>query len=335
MKNNTVIGTGLVAALDEMVRKGNLAVSLRQLLALDDAQLEVIMRPILSLMNSVKGQDIDKDNGEHLRWVAGLYERVIDSVNAGDVSWRMLQTLDHLQREQHKAVGYLPVPFRGFQQVGAIILMATIGHARLAHDLSQTAIRWEGKLGKPVLPDADFLKGHPFMMPVAFCAGKWMYQIAKNPQQYYGCHPALHSGCLPDHLVASCEKWPMESIYAFCPVPSWAADHSGEAFWLEHCTWPEQQAELLKLQRRYPNMTVRFARLHELAFIDLSLRLATLNSPMGIYSFRCENPVEGANCLTYGGVDDSGAQIKQEGDSANYEHKVLPLLIIESEKKKK
>jgi hypothetical protein len=334
MKNEIGIGTGFAEDLDRMIRRGKLAAELRRLFVLSDEQLEIVAGPIHALAEFIEGADMSEKGTEHLRWVASIYRNLISMMNAGVVSWRMFEIFNLLQQELHKAVGYMPAPFRGFQQKGAILLMAMIGHRRLAIDLSQVSLHWADNLGKPKLPDTEFTRKHPFMVPVVFCSGDGMKTVAKDPQRFYGQHPFLNHACPPEPVIASCDKWPMKNVFAFCPLPTWAADDDGEEFWFKDFTWPEQQAELLRLQREYPDMTVRFARLHELAFLDLCWRLATMQSPVEIGRFRCENPVEGKNCLTYGGVDQYGAQIEEERDSTKHERRVLPLFFIKSEEAK-
>ncbi len=335
MANDTDLRTSLVKILDTNIRRGKLAASLGGLLALSDEQMEVIMDPIFALTEFVGGRKLNEGTEEHLRHVMSLLTSMTNMVKGGVLSSRTLEVFINLQRDQQRAVNYLPEPFRGPQQVGAIILMAKVRCARLEIDLPEIAIGWGEKLGKPVALDGEFPGKHPCMMPVTFAADNGMNRIIENPQEYFGIHPALRSGCSTAPLVASCERWPMENSFAFSPLPTWAADDSGKKFWLENHTWPEQQDELRRLQRQYPNFTVRFARLHELVFIDLCWRLATLCSPMHIFSFRCENPADGKNCLTYGGVDQYGGEIETERDSARLEHGVLPLFFVKGEKKKK
>ncbi|MFA5021386.1 MAG: hypothetical protein WC517_05035, partial [Patescibacteria group bacterium] len=295
--------------LNSSVAKGKLADLLHQLLLLDDWQLKIVLGVSDNMRKTVVRQDDAAENIDRLNRLAGIFSQIIDLTATDGLNYRKLESILEMHHQQSKAVSYLPKPFQSQAVKGALELMTRAWRGlRHNYDLPSIAINWKGRLGEPVRSDCSesLLKQHPSLMPVIFSRGIDFSQSRLNQQFFGSCQALCYFGSknVSEKIAfhRACKKWSLTDFYAFCPLPTWAADSEEEhGLQMGNRTWPEQQAELSRLQRLYPRLEVRFATLPELMYLDLCMRLATGNSPMGspmgIYSFRCEHPTDSNKCL--------------------------------------
>lgn len=321
-------------ALQKTVTDGEQAKQLLRLISLpDDQQLSVTLKVLDSLIGF--SQDYKSPDGkDNQLQTAGVIAELIERITSGTMTSDALLAHLNMHRNQVSAAkNYLPHPFSQSQQVmGALILMVrarALGRQR--HDLPTGTIYWEQRLGK-LEKDWNlnsFVKDNR-LMPLAFSSNVNLTDTRLN-QQFFGYVPALRSqrhhknGDALSILHDACAKWPLTDFYAFAPLPSTLLSETNEHLLMKKLNWPEQQQQLEHLCRKYPETNVRFATLPELMFIDLSLRLTDVVSPMSIMSFRCAHPSDNSKCLTYGHVDDYGAEITDNSDPTRDYLSVLPL----------
>ncbi|MFA5029903.1 MAG: hypothetical protein WC518_04210 [Patescibacteria group bacterium] len=332
----TEVRNELKTALTAVRDQGQLAQLLLNFLSLTDGQIRMVA-PVLKSLGKFAEEhpEPDKKELEHLNWITGLFAQMIELTTTDALSFRMLQHMLHMYRSQMTAATFLPEPFsRSHVVLGALALMVRVRRKiRHNHDLPNCAIYWAKRLGKleGSWADGRYLGIHPGLVPVAFLRGADFSKSELN-QQFFGFQPALRqfdpqNPDIPTLFAEACNKWPLEDFYAFAPIPTWAACHEGKSLWLEGLTWQEQQLELLHLQRLHRDLTVRFATLPELMFIDLCMRLATGGSPMEIGAYRCENPLYSSKCLKYGSVGQYGAEVSEDRVSSTAGEAVMPLFI--------
>jgi hypothetical protein len=297
------------------------------------------LRPIVEAVTNL-GSDFERlDNKEedgldHWQYMIDKIARIIEMIGKGDISYSKLEGMEDKFEKLLTAVSYLPEPLRHSQAIGAMELVARAKRLRIRHDLAGAAINWRDRLGDPVENETTekLQEDYPFLVPVVFNSRI----ILSEPTlygQFFGLQPGLRA-LEKDKmkiLRAACVRWPLKDFFAFSPVPTWSADKKGEKLWFEEYTWREQMEELVRLRRKYPGVTVRFATLPELMFLDFCWRLANEDSPVGIYSFRCQHPLDDSKCLRYGNVSDYGAKI--EDDIQVWETGALPLFILNIEGK--
>ncbi|MFH1583150.1 MAG: hypothetical protein ABIB72_02425 [Candidatus Falkowbacteria bacterium] len=307
------------------------------LLSLGDKKL-LAMKPILENLTEL-GCDPDEpkkgEDDEHWRYTIENIARAIEMIGRGEMSYRLLASLVEEHRSLIHAAQYLPKWLQNSQAVWGSLALIRRARRLRSYDLAGAAIVWCEKLGEPIGNESiGELEKISFLSRVAFRSGIDMAKPALY-KQFFGQIPGLRGFASPveERLFRrACEKWLLEDIFALCPLPTWGADHSGKKFWLEKYNWQEQKNELLRLQRQYPGVTVRFATMPELMFLDLSWRLVTGGeSPMGIGSFRCEHPAGNGKCLKYGGVDEHGAKVETDKYPNSEHHPVLPLFILKAE----
>jgi hypothetical protein len=258
-------------------------------------------------------------------------------IRKGEMSYRSLDNLAYEHSTIVVAAHYLPEWLQNSPAVWGALALIHRAHRMRLIDLNSEAISWSSKFGEPEINKSvgELERDYPFLTRVAFESG---INLAKPElyEQFFGQTPGLRKFATPDDeelFGKACEKWPLEDTFGFCPLPVWKADHSGETLWFEEYNWPEQKNELLRLQRRYPGVTVRFATMPELMFLDLSMRLITGGeSPVGIESFRCEYPDDPSKCLKYGGVGDYGAVAEVDKNPDKEHYPVLPLFILKRQK---
>lgn len=312
---------------------------LAKLLGFSDQQLELVVKPILGSLEGFGTSDgeMSQEDREHLQCVIGSLEEVNSLVGSGAMSSEIVRQLVSQRRSLIAAAAYLPQTFQKSPLVlGALNLVVRSKRIRIGHDLGGEAIRWREKVGEPVFHNSftKLLGQYFFLKLTIFCS---IVDLSKPKLylQYFGGQPGLRGFSSPKAekvFQSACEKWPVQDCYALCPLPDWCADSKGQAFWFKEYTWSEQQQELIRLRRQFPGIIIRFASLSELMFLDFSMRLATAQSPFGIWSYRCEHPENPDSCLAYGGSNDYGAAIRLDEDPRR-ETPVMPLFILEAKKK--
>lgn len=320
--------------LDQAVQDGRLAEKLRRFLSINPKQL-IMFVPLLEELGEL-AQTMEKATPEdagHWQYVVEIFSGIINGVATGTMSQYLPRTMLHMHESQLSASNYLPPPFkRSLAVAGSIGLIGRAKRIRHQHDLPGQVIHWERRLGKTTGHWGRIMEKYPGLTPVAFnsqirLADKSLYS------QFFGQWPALRHHKLPEQMLffKAFKKWPLKDQYTFCPLPSWAADHKNQSLWMSDRNWSEQKTELLRLRRIFSDLEIRFATLPELVYLDWSWRIATGVSPMEIGSFRCEHPVNPNACLTYGGVDQYGGEIKVERDPVKWGHQVMPLFILPKE----
>lgn len=334
------IQDSLKQALEEIETQNQVGRILLMLSLLGDKKL-LAMESIFESLSKLDccSDDLEEKNRQHWGHTINNIVSFIEMIGSGQMLDYFLTNFIYNHKLLITAAHYLPEPLRNSQAVlGALALIHRARKLR-SFDLEAAAINWAKNLGEPVSDQSvgDLKSNFPFLMPVAFRSGIDLAELTLY-KQFFGLAPGLRgftSSANKKLFCRACKKWPLEDIFALCPLPSWPADSKGEELWFEKHNWPEQQNELLRLQRMFPGVIVRFATMPELMFLDLSWRLISGGeSPMDIYSFRCEHPNSSDKCLLYGGVDKYGAEVEADKYPRYANRQVLPLFILKAKMEK-
>jgi len=267
-----------------------------------------------------------------------LIAQAIGQFASGHMTGTTLCHMLNTQRELINASSDFPSPFNNSPAVhGGLDLLrhAYRSDCRL-HDIGGISYRWKKRLIDPANNDSvgELKRKHPYLMPVMFNSRIKM----SDPRLYYqffGPWPALALRDLKPAtkrlLSLACNKQPMKDVFALCPLPAHATDDRGKDFWFDDCTWDEQLERLKQLQRQFPGVTVRAANLPELFYMDLSMRLATGDSPMQIWDFHCPHTSSNASYIKYGHDDQYGGRIKVvKANNRRIQYgRILPLFILQ------
>ncbi|MDD5590128.1 MAG: hypothetical protein PHQ47_03065 [Candidatus Portnoybacteria bacterium] len=324
---------GLEEILGYIDAQASLAKIIRILTFMDDGSW-VSLKPIFEALPKLvetlaREQGNDEEGKTECNYSTARLADLMDLRSKGQISDHFLEKLIIERQSVWPYTQYIAEPFRNSPQTfGALMLIAKYFRFRLKNDLGAEAVNWSKRLGEPKFTESSnkLLDSYPFLMPVVFSGG---VKLSK-PEfywQFFGGVPALTQNAIKSKLFkAAFEKWPLADNFAFCPLATREADNEGKELWLEGRTWTEQLRELDHLRCKFFPMTVRFATLPELMWLDLSMHEANGRSPMGIWSFRCENPEDPQGCITYGGVCEYGAEIKESKPDSDCE-RVMPLFI--------
>ncbi|OGY46716.1 MAG: hypothetical protein A2744_00965 [Candidatus Buchananbacteria bacterium RIFCSPHIGHO2_01_FULL_44_11] len=313
------------------------------LMQLPDEQLRLLGPILESLPKLLRAKQMaGGGDSETPGWEIDQIASIIGMLGSDEMPIRAMYSLEQRHSLLRQAVrGNIPEPFdKSWLVSGALALAGRARQGgRFEYDLPFSAMDWAKRLGRPIMNQAvrDLQEKHPDLTLVAFNSE---VQLAKAylHQQFFGSTSGLRayaSEGIKALLRAACKKSPFQDIYALCPLPSWQAGDEEESLLMQDLNWAEQQAEMQRLQRWLKDgITVRAASLAELMFLDLSARLITDGeSPMGIWSFRCDHPAGGDKSLEYGHVGEYGAEIEVGKKSDN--ERIMPLFIIKAEPAKK